>query len=486
MIVKQKREVFHVQLRRNQREQIFSKKRILDLPQQQQQQGTSEQAIILLKGGMSNQMSLSEMFQELHQLLPKYGDLHLKTLPYIIQGVKKYLQDADASLLYMNDEDREMSEYTVLQILQYLGSLTYHIKVEFDLENLIDMLVAILNSTDEFKLIVRVCQVFQNLLFDFEDASPYLLKCEIVTKLANKFLDCNVSYDLNNLAPMFRVLQQLDGVNYYDFNQIHPLLHRLQNDSKVDTQMYCEIIEGFFAFLIKCTNQLSLQDDSQKQLQFLLFNKLFEFQYVNWSVSLLFKYKNQKKLVQVIFSLLLNLSQGDCGKKLISQGVLTAINEHLSDKSVYQDRLYSILTNLIVDDFDSVMKSGILKKVHSQFEQGFYSADYINELMYCVSNAFYTASESQILELIKLRLADCLVLYISQQPMELLDLELCSAIFSAIHSVFVKQPQKSVYSLKKKLRNDSIFLARSSQIYDISQKEDKEYEEMVKYLSKND
>ncbi|CAD8105916.1 unnamed protein product [Paramecium sonneborni] len=484
MIVKQKREIFHVQLRRNQREQIFSKKRVLEVPNQQYV--TSEQAILFLKGAVSNQINLQEMFSELHQLLPKYSELHLKTLPYIIQGVRKYLEVNEQSLLQMNEEDLEISEYTILEILSYLVSLTYYIKVEFDLENLLDMLIAIFKSTDEFRMIERLCQIFQNLLVDFDYTSSYLLKCDIVTQLANKFLDCNISYDLNRLAPMFRVLQQLDEISYNEFNQIHPLLHRLQNEFKVDSSKYCEIIEGFFAFLVKCTNSSNNQNESQNYQQLQLFNKLFEFQYVNWSVSLLFKYKNQKNIVTVIYQFLHNLSLESCGKNLISQGVLTAIFEHLSDQIASQKQLYTILTNLIVDDLESVLKSGIFKKVHSHFEQGFPSADYINELMYSITNSFYIANENQIIELIQLGLADCLVLYISQQPMELLNIELCSAIFQAIHSVFLKQPQRSIHSLKNKLKQDSKFLGRSSQIYEISKNDDQEYEEMWKYLTQMD
>ncbi|CAD8110570.1 unnamed protein product [Paramecium sonneborni] len=484
MIVKQKREIFHVSLRRNQREQIFSKKRILDVPNQQFE--TSEQAILFLKGEMSNQINLQEIFSELHQLLPRYSELHLKTMPYIIQGVQKYLEVIQKSLLYMNEEDREISESTIIQILQYLGSLTYYIKVEFDLENLLDMLVAILNSTDEFKMIERLCLILQNLLSDFDDTSSYLLKCDIVTKLANKFLDCDLNQDLNNFAPMFRVLSQLNEVSYYEFNQIHPLLHRLQNESQVDSSIYCEIIEGFFAFLIQCTNSSNKQDDTQKLQQFQLFNKLFEFQYVNWSVSLLLKYKNQKNLVKNIYSFLNNLSFGDCAKKLISQGVLTIIIEHLQDKVVQQNQLYSLLANIIFDDLESVLKSGIFKKIYSHFEKGFPNADYINDLIHSISNAFYTANESQILELIKLRLSDCLILYISEYPLELLDQELCNSIFQAINIVFVQQPPKSIYSLKRKIKNDSKFLGRSNKIYEKGNKEDKEYEEMMELLNLKD
>ncbi|CAD8201806.1 unnamed protein product [Paramecium octaurelia] len=74
---------FHTQRRRKQREQILSKKRILDFPQQQSV--TSEYALLFLNGALTNYNNLQTIFSKLHQFLPKYSELHLWTVPYIFQ-----------------------------------------------------------------------------------------------------------------------------------------------------------------------------------------------------------------------------------------------------------------------------------------------------------------------------------------------------------------------------------------------------------------
>ncbi|CAD8201808.1 unnamed protein product [Paramecium octaurelia] len=250
---------------------------------------------------------------------------------------------------------------------------------------------------------------------------------------------------------MIQIVLLQNVQSYNELNQIHPFLHSLEKESKVCSSTYCEIIKSFFALLVKYKNSLSTQ--------------MIHKNYYNFSYSI-----NDLNFIMSIGVLHYCLKVQN--SKEINNSLLAVIFEHLGDKIVSQIQLYSLLTNLIADDFDNVLKSEILKKVHPQFEQGFYSAEYINELMYCISTAFYTINENQIQELTNIRLSDYLI-----YP-NLLDIIIC----------FLKVAKKKnhVYSLKKRITDDSRLLERCNQIKEMSLKDDIEYEEFLKSLTKID
>ncbi|CAK88543.1 unnamed protein product (macronuclear) [Paramecium tetraurelia] len=449
-------------MRRNQRELIFSKKRILELPIQI---SDNNQAILILQGISQNQISLTTFFQQLTLLLPQFTELHLQTLPYIQQATAQYIYEIDQSNRQINDDDLEISECTVLEMLLYLNQLTYYVKIDFSMDDLLDLLLKILKATNKFKILDRICQVLYNILLDFPDAQALLLQQNLPTMLTNKYLT-NTNFDLLNLKNLLMILHKLVKIGYHEYNLIHPILHKLQNSSNVQQSQYVEVMEYFFQFLANCSSNYDPQIIQQVQL----FEKFLEFQYVRWSVDLLFKYDKNYNLVCNIYQFLNNLSLAACGSSMIDQGILSVIQVHLNEKSVPQILIYSLLTNLIVDDLTSILQCGILIRIPAMFRLGFPNSDYIPELIYCITAAFSKADENQIQDLTKIQLTDCLVTYVADLPQELLDLELCQKIFRILQSIIHLQNQESQednYELEK-LKNNTMFIMRCNHIFGLN------------------
>ncbi|CAD8179507.1 unnamed protein product [Paramecium pentaurelia] len=463
MIVKHKREAFHIQLRRNQRELIFQKKRIIELPTQI---SNNNQAILILQGISQNQISLTTFFQQLTFLLPEFTELHLQTLTYIQQATAQYIYEVDQSNRQINDDDLEISECTIQEMLLYLNQLTYYVKIEFQLDDLLDLLLQILKVTNKFKILDRICQVLYNLLLDFPQVQTLLIQHNLPTILTNKYL-MNTNFDLINLKNLLMILHKLVQIGYHEYNLIHPILHKLQNSSNVQQSQYVEVMEYFFQFLANCLSNYDPQIIQQVQL----FEKFLEFQYVRWSVDLLFKYDKHYNLVCNIYQFLNNLSLASCGSSMIDQGILSVIQVHLNEKSVPQILIYSLLTNLIVDDLTSILQCGILIRIPAMFRLGFPKSDYIIELVYCIIAAFSKADENQIKDLTKLQLIDCLVNYVADYPQELLDLDVCQKIFRILQSIIHLQTQESQdenYELEK-LKNNNMFIMKCNHIFGLNQ-----------------
>ncbi|CAD8097443.1 unnamed protein product [Paramecium sonneborni] len=463
MIVKQKREAFHIQLRRNQRELIFSKKRILELPSQS---SINNQAILILQGLSQNQITLNLFFEQLTFPLPKYTELHLLTIPYIQQATEQYLYDIRQSNKQINDDDQEISEQIVLSMLIYLNQLTYFIKIEFSLESFLDILFSILNATNKFKIMDKLCQIFYNLLLDFPSIQNLLLQKNLPILLTNKYLQ-NITFDLYNLKNLLMILHKLVNLGYQEYNLIHPILHKLQNTSNIEQEHYVEIMEYFFSFLSNCSSNYDPLIIQQVEL----FEKFLEFQYVRWSVDLLFKYDKHYNLVCNIYQFLNNLSQGTFGQSMIDQGILSVLQVHLNEKSAPQILIYSLITNLIVDDFTSIFQCGILIRIPAIFNQGFPTQDYISELLYCITAAFSKADEDYIKQLNRLKLIDCLITYFTDFPQEFLDLDLCQKIIRILLNTIEFQNQESEhdYDYLEVLKNNTIFIMRCNYLFGLTQ-----------------
>lgn len=67
-------------------------------------------------------------------------------------------------MMSINDDDREVSLHVLQAMLRYLASLTTYVKVKFDELTIFDMLISILNASDDYCTVELLCCCFYNLL----------------------------------------------------------------------------------------------------------------------------------------------------------------------------------------------------------------------------------------------------------------------------------------------------------------------------------